>query len=127
MARALSVDRRRRVVSAIASGLSCRAAAERFGVSASSAIRWRALDRREGDIAPRRQGGEGTSHRIEAYAERILSTLGEKSDITLAELRDRLKEHGVSVGIGTLWRFFKRRNITRKKRRRMPQSNVAAR
>jgi transposase len=34
--------------------LSCRAAAERFGVSASSAIRWRALDRREGDIAPSR-------------------------------------------------------------------------
>ena len=114
MARALSVDLRRRVVSAIASGLSCRAAAERFGVSASSAIRWRALDRREGDIAPRRQGGDRTSRRIEAHAERILSALVEKSDITLAELRDRLKEHGVSVGIGTLWRFFKRRNITRK-------------
>jgi transposase len=96
-------------------------------VSASSAIRWRALDRREGDIAPRRQGGDRTSRRIEAHAERILSALVEKSDITLAELRDRLKEHGVSVGIGTLWRFFKRRNITRKKRRRMPQSNVAAR
>ena len=110
MARALSVDLRRRVVSAIASGLSCRAAAERFGVSASSAIRWRALDRREGDIAPRRQGGDRTSRRIEAHAERILSALVEKSDITLAELRDRLKEHGVSVGIGTLWRFFKRRN-----------------
>jgi transposase len=127
MARALSVDLRRRVVSAIASGLSCRAAAERFGVSTSSAIRWRALDRREGDIAPRRQGGDRTSRRIEAHAERILSALVEKSDITLAELRDRLKEHGVSVGIGTLWRFFKRRNITRKKSRRMPQSNVAAR
>jgi transposase len=99
MARALSVDLRRRVVSAIASGLSCRAAAERFGVSASSAIRWRALDRREGDIAPRRQGGARTSHRIEAHAERILSALVEKSDITLAELRDKLKEHGVRVGI----------------------------
>ena len=125
MARALSVDLRRRVVSAIASALSCRAAAERFGVSPSSAIRWRALDRREGDIAPRRQGGEGTSHRIEAYAERILSTLGEKSDITLAELRDGLKERGVAVAIGTLWRFFKRRRITRKKdgarRRAAPQ------
>jgi transposase len=127
MARALSVDLRRRVVSAIASGLPCRAAAERFGVSASSAIRWRALDRWEGDIAPRRQGGDRTSHRIEAHAERILSALVEKPDIALAELRDRLKEHGVSVGIGTLWWFFRRRNITRKKRRRMPQSTVAAR
>jgi len=26
-----------------------------------------------------------------------------------------LKEHDVSVGIGTLWRFFKRRKIARKK------------
>jgi transposase len=54
MARAPSVDLRRHVVSAIASGLSCRAAAERFSVSASSAIRRRSLDRREGEIAPRR-------------------------------------------------------------------------
>jgi transposase len=127
MARALSVDLRRRVVSAIESGLSCRAAAVRFGVSASSAIRWRALERREGDVAPRRQGGDRTSHRIEAHAERILSALAENSDITLAELRDRLKEDGVTVAIATLWRFFKRRNITRKKRRRTPRSSVAAR
>jgi hypothetical protein len=27
----------------------------------------------------------------------------------------RLKEHGVAVAIGTLWRFFKRRKITRKR------------
>ena len=64
---------------------------------------------------PRRQGGDRRSHRIEAHAERILSALAEKSDITLAALRDRLKEYGVTVAIGTLWRFFKRRNITRKK------------
>jgi hypothetical protein len=35
-----------------------------------------------------------------------------KSDITLAELRERLKERGGAIG--TLWRFFKRRKITRK-------------
>ena len=50
MARALSVDLRRRVVGAIAGGLSCRAAAERFEVSPSSAIRWRAQEQREGDV-----------------------------------------------------------------------------
>src|SRR5277367_4369308 len=50
MARSLSVDLRRRVVGAIEGGLSCRAAAQRFGVSASSAIRWRAQERREGDL-----------------------------------------------------------------------------
>jgi transposase len=38
-----------------------------------------------------------------------------KSDITLAELQEGLKERGVAVAIGTLWRFFNRRKITRKK------------
>ena len=68
MARSLSVDLRRRVVGAIEGGLSCRAAAQRFGVSASSAIRWRAMERREGDIRPKRQGGDRHSQRIEAHA-----------------------------------------------------------
>ncbi|WP_456718272.1 hypothetical protein [Bradyrhizobium sp. USDA 4350] len=36
-------------------------------------------------------------------------------DITLAELRDQLKKHGVSVGVASLWRFFQRRKITLKK------------
>ena len=91
MARSVSVDLRRRVVEAIAGGLSCRAAAERFGVSASSAIRWRAQERREGDIRPKLQGGDRHSQRIEAHAELILSAVAAKSDITLAELRERLK------------------------------------
>jgi transposase len=95
-------------------------------VSPSSAIRWRAQERREGDVAPKRQGGDRRSHRIEAHAELILSALAAKSDVTLAELRDGLKERGVAVAIGTLWRFFKRRKITRKKRRRTPPSSAAA-
>ena len=64
MAKALSVDLRRCVVSAIESGLPCRAAPVQFGVSASGASRWRALERREGADAPRRQDGDRTSHRI---------------------------------------------------------------
>jgi transposase len=127
MARSLSVDFRRRVVGAIEDGLSCRAAAERFGVSASSAIRWRAMERREGDLRPKRQGGDRHSHRIEAHAEVILSAVAAKSDITLSELREQLKERGVAVAIGTLWRFFKRRKIMRKERRRTPPSSAAAR
>jgi transposase len=58
-----------------------------------------------------------------------LPMVGPKSaktpDITLVELRDKLKGRGVSVGIGTLWRFFDRRRITFKKRRRMPRSSNA--
>ena len=40
MPQALSFDLRTRVLAAIDAGLSCRQAAARFGVSASSAIRW---------------------------------------------------------------------------------------
>ena len=40
MAKALSIDLRERVLKAVDGGLSCRQAAERFRVSASSAIRW---------------------------------------------------------------------------------------
>src|SRR5271170_7415903 len=76
-------------------------------------------------IRPKLQGGDRHSQRIEAHAELILSAVAAKSDITLAELRDGLKERGVAVAIGTLWRFFKRRKITRKKvgarRRTAPQ------
>ena len=72
MARALSTDLRSRVLSSIAEGLSCRQAAARFGVSASSAIRWRQLEREHGDACPKQQGGDRRSDRIEAHAETIL-------------------------------------------------------
>ena len=83
--------------------------------------------RRKGDVRPKRQGGDRHSQRIEAHAELILSAVAAKSDITLAELRERLKERGVAVAIGTLWRFFKRRKITRKKSRRTQPNSAATR
>jgi hypothetical protein len=43
MPKSLSFDLRSRVLAAIDEGFSCRQAAARFGVSASSAIRWQAL------------------------------------------------------------------------------------
>jgi hypothetical protein len=46
------LDRHRCVVSAIESGLSCRAAAEQFRLSASSAIRRRTFNGWVGDVAP---------------------------------------------------------------------------
>jgi len=50
MAKALSVDLRRRVVDAINGGLSRRQAAERFNVSPSSAIRWHQHHRTTGAL-----------------------------------------------------------------------------
>ena len=124
MTRALSLDLRKRVIGAIEAGASCRQAATRFGVSASSAIRWHALSRTAGDATPKQQGGDRRSGRIEAHAAEILGALERKSDITLADLRAELAGHGIGVSIAGLWRFFKRRRITLKKRPGMPPSRI---
>ena len=90
MSKALSLDLRTRVLAAIGGGLSCRQAAQRFGVSASSAIRWRALEHNQGDARPKALGGDRRSGRIEARAGLILSLVEETPDITLEELRAAL-------------------------------------
>ena len=125
MSKALSVDLRERVVAAVAAGASCRAAAARFGVSASSAIRWAALVQEAGSVAPGPLGGDRRSARIEAHAALILRVVDRKSDMTLKEIRGELAKAGVQAGIGTLWRFFDRRRMTWKKRRRTPPSRTA--
>ena len=124
MGRALSMDLRERVLAAIEGGLSCRAAAARFGVSVSSAIRWRQRLVQRGSAAPRMQGGDRRSARIEAHGALIRSAIAATPDITLKELLEMLRGHGVAVGIGTLWRSFDRHGITRKKRPRTPPNRT---
>ncbi len=124
MPRSLSFDLRSRVLAAVDEGLSCRQAAARFGVSASSAIRWAALRRAGGDARPRQQGGDRLSHRTEAHAGLIHAALDEVPDITLPELKARLADQGAQVSVTALWRFCRRHRITRKKRRRMRPSRT---
>ena len=124
MSKALSVDLRERVVAAVTAGASCREAAARFGVSVASAVRWRALARDAGSVAPGPLGGDRRSARIETHAALILELGDRKSDITLSEIQAELARTGVSAGIGTIWRFFDRHRITRKKSRRMPRNRI---
>ena len=84
------MDRRTRLLAAVAEGASHRAAAARFGVSAASVSRWRALSRREGDARPGPLGGDRRSGRVEAPAGLILRLLDETPDITIEELRRAL-------------------------------------
>lgn len=122
MSRALSQDLRDRVVAAVEAGLSCRAAAERFGVGVATAIRWRRLALTHGRAVARKPGGDQRSSKTEAHAALILGMLAAKRDITLAEIQSGLAAQGISIGIGTLWRFFDRHKITRKKRPATPSS-----
>ena len=125
MSKALSVDLRDRVIAAVDGGLSCRQAAARFGVSASSAIRWRSRVRTQGDVRPGPLGGDRRSGRIESHAGVILGLLDRQPDITLAEIEAALAERGVSVSSTSIWRFFDRRGITLKKSRRTRTSRAA--
>lgn len=113
----LSKDLRIRVIQAVEEGSSRRQAAARFGVSVSSAIRWVGDWRRSGRTAARPQGGDQRSGRIEAEADFLLAQIAQTPDVTLAELQTMLGERGVSVGIGTVWRFFDRREVSFKKNR----------
>lgn len=126
MAGSLSFDLRRRALAAVAEGLSHRAAAERFAVSASSISRWRALERERGDARPKTMGGDQKSHRVDAHKNAILAALGPECDRTIDEVRAILRdENGLVFGFGAIQRFFKRHAITRKKGPRTPPNKTA--
>lgn len=124
MGKVLSLDLRERVVAAVSDGMSRRQAAERFGVSAASAIRWCDRQRVSGSPAAKPMGGDRHSARIEAQAALILALVQETEDITLMELQAQLASQGHRFGIGTLWRFFDRHAITWKKRPRTRLSRI---
>jgi transposase len=110
------------LTAAVAAGSSARAAAERFGVSESTAIRWAQRWRAEGEARARPTGGDHRS-RLTGHREAILTLVAHRSDLTLAEIRAELAaRHGITVGQTTIWRFFKRHRITVKKKACTPPS-----
>ena len=118
MTKPLSIDLRERLISAVEGGMSRRAAAERFGVAASTAINWVARWRQTGSVRPRPQGGDFRSHRIEVHADEILALIGETPDITLAEIAFHLDQsYGLKVAQSTVWRLLDRHDMTVKKNR----------
>ena len=118
MSKSLSIDLRERLVSAVEGGMTRRSAAKRFGVAASTAIKWADQWRRTGNVTPRPRGGDRRSERIEAHAEEILRLIAETPDITLEELAGHLHEaHGLKVDPSTVWRLLDRHGMTFKKNR----------
>jgi transposase len=118
MASAYSQDLRDRVIDAVVRGeMSRRAAAARFGVSESSAIKWVQRFERSGSRAASKMGGYLRA-RLEPHREFLEALRAEKSDITLKALCDRLlAERGVRADTAMMSRFFRRIGVTLKKRR----------
>jgi transposase len=126
MAHPLSNDLRLRIVTAIDDGMTRRAAAERFDVAPSVAIKLYSAWRRTGSVEPRPQGGDRRSGRIEALADAILALMDAKPDITLAEIAARLEaDHGQRFAPSVVHGFFVRRGITFKKNRARRRAGAA--
>ena len=111
-----SQDLRQRVIGFMALGGSARAAAMRFDVSVSSAIRWSQRWRAEGHARPRAMGGDRRS-RLGEHRARVLQLVARQPDLTLQEIRNALAAScGITVGLSTVHRFLGAHNVTRKKR-----------
>jgi len=114
MAGALSNDLRERVVAAVAAGESCRSAAARFGVSVSSAIKWRRRYRLTGSVAPGQMGGHRRSV-LEGHRAFILERISQTPHLTLHGLKDALATRGVKVSHNAVWLFLRREGLSFKK------------
>lgn len=116
MTAALSRDLRERIVRAVAGGSSARAAAARFAVSPSAAVKLMQRVRATGSPAPSKVGG----HRrpmLEPYAETVRALATSQPRPTLKELRAGLAERGIKVkALSTVAKMLHRLGLSHKKR-----------
>jgi transposase len=111
----MSLDLRLRIVRAVERGSSIRAAARRFAVSPSAAIKLIQRVRTTGSATPARYGG----HRrplLEAYEADLKQLVEATPDITLAELQAELQRRfGIVAGLTTLHNTLRRIGLRHKK------------
>lgn len=116
MAKPLEYDLRVRIVAAVEAGMSCRAAAARFDISESAAIKLMRRYRATGSIAPGQMGGHKPL-KLAAWRDWLMRRLGEKPDITTRELADELAERGMTVSHVSVWNLLQREDQSHKKKR----------
>jgi transposase len=116
MAKPLDIDLRARIVAAVEGGMSCRAAAARFNVSESAAIKLMRRYRATGSIDPGQMGGHKPL-KLAAWRDWLMQRLAEKPDVTTRELADELIEHGVTVSHVSVWNQLRREHHSHKKKR----------
>jgi transposase len=104
---------------------SIREVALRFGVSESYVARARSRRRRLGQDTP----GVQCNHvpaKLSELEQALAARVAAVNDQTLKQLGQWLQaEHGIEVGVTTLWRTLARLGLSLKKRHSMPQSRRA--
>ncbi len=117
MARPYSIDLRERVVAAVLrTGVSCHAAAARFGVSVCTAIRGLAHYRRTGCIAAGQMGGHRRKVIAGAYRDWLVERCRSRQ-FTLRGLVAELAERGLKVDYRTVRSFVHGEGLSFKKNR----------
>jgi transposase len=112
MARAYSLDLRKRVVAAVASGQTCWTVAERFGVSVASVVKWSQRFRATGSAAAKPTGGR-RPYALEGERHWVLTRVSEAPDLTLRALAAELAQRGITVSHYAVWHFLLREGINR--------------
>ena len=116
MGKAYSIDLRDRVYGDVENGLSRRAAARRFGVSASTGVRLAQRMAAIGSLAPSRQGRPAGKGKLAAFRDIVIGWVEAQGDITLHELAERLlAEHEVKAHLSSLSRLLRAAGFTVKK------------
>ena len=123
MGHGYSSDLRVRIYGEIERGNSRRAAARRFGVSASTGIRLAEWMRTTGSLEPARQGRPSGGGKLTPHAELLVGWVEAQGDITMPELAAKLKvARGVTVHPASLPRFLIARGFSVKKHCWQPRS-----
>lgn len=105
-----------RVVEAVAAGSSRRAAAQRFAVSVSSAIRWSARAASEGAPRARKQGRPAGKVPLADHLDYLVGVVEATPDITMPELAARLQaDRNVVAANASLSKLLCRAGFTYKK------------
>ena len=114
MPKPCSLDLRERVLEAVMAGATRREAAERFEVSASSAVKWLQRWRDTGSVAAKPTGGATSP--LEEHADLLLGLIAEQSDMTLDEVVTAMRKRRIDGSRSAVWRLFARHGISFKKK-----------
>jgi transposase len=109
-----SLDLRERVVAAVASGMSRRAAAKLYEVSYSAVINWVTRSKQTGSPAAMPMGGK-KPFKLAVETDWILRRLAEQPDITGRELLAELHDRGIDVSYYAVWNFLDHAGLSYKK------------
>ena len=116
MARGYSNDLRTRVISIVMEGgESAREAARLLNIGSSTAIRWVERFTKTGSVEAKSGTGHARSP-LKRHEQWLLELITEEPDLTLEEIRVRLRsKKKMKAAVSSIWSFYDRHNITFKK------------